>query len=150
MKIAWFTPFSLRSAIGEFSLYVTSAINEESTVDLWVVDAGERRWKTRLRVKPADRAVASPDLLDDYDVVVYNVGNYSRYHGEILDVLERRAGIAILHDRTYYDLYRARWRDRGASFTDRLAEHYGEVGLRHALESGEAQDAQWQFPLSKR
>src|SRR5205823_1572138 len=38
MRIAWFTPLSVRSAIGEFSVHVTRALREHADVELWNSD----------------------------------------------------------------------------------------------------------------
>ena len=38
MKIAWFTPFSTRSAIGEFSRHITDILAEHAEVEIWTPD----------------------------------------------------------------------------------------------------------------
>jgi hypothetical protein len=135
VRIAWFTPISVRSAIADFSVNVAEALSERGEIDLWTVDAGERPRSTSLATRPAEQAAECPEELEGYDAIVYNLGNYPRYHDAIVDALERRRGVVILHDRTYYDLFWARWHktDDPLTYADKLEAYYGEEGRRHAL-----------------
>ena len=138
MRIAWFTPFSVRSAIAEFSRHIVDALAEYADVTLWTVSGDEAMRPTRLRREDAARAVDRIDLLDDYDVVVYNFGNHHRYHGPIVDVARNRSGIVLLHDRTYRNLFEDYWRDRGsaATYVAKMEKHYGAPGRDAAVATG--------------
>src|SRR4051794_17001199 len=97
MKLAWFTPLSVRSAIAEFSVHVTAALAEHADVEIWAVDVDESSRETSLAVRDAADAATSPRALDRFDAVVYNLGNFARYHGTILETSRLRPGTVILH-----------------------------------------------------
>ena len=134
MKIAWFTPFSARSAIGEFSAHVTAALARHADVTLWTVDGDGPSHPTLLPFRPAAEAFAAPELLDEFDVVVYNAGNFLAYHALIVDTLAKRPGVVILHDRTCRALYVPRWLEAGWEvYAEKMIAFYGERGHRSVL-----------------
>jgi glycosyltransferase involved in cell wall biosynthesis/ribosomal protein S18 acetylase RimI-like enzyme len=135
VKLAWFTPLGARSAIAEFSVHVTAALAEQVHVEIWAVDADARSHETPLVVHDARDAAASPRALDRFDAVVYNLGNFARYHGAIVETSRLRPGTVVLHDRTYHHLFREYWRERShdARFAAVLAESYGDAGRDYAL-----------------
>ena len=114
MKIAWFTPFCTGSAIGRYS----AAILDELTPDHEVVvfatglDGGAASHRPHL---PTERIDARTDFaalgrsLAAFDIVVYNLGNYAMFHGDILRAQRERPGVAILHDFATYGLF-STWR----------------------------------------
>jgi glycosyltransferase involved in cell wall biosynthesis/ribosomal protein S18 acetylase RimI-like enzyme len=135
MKLALFTPLSEQSAIAEFSVNVGEALAQYADVTLWGVTADEPTRQTRLQTRNAYDAVMEPRRLNAYDVVVYNLGNYWRYHSAVVDMSRARRGTVILHDRTYHHLFREYWRERGqqARFAASLATHYGDTGRDYAM-----------------
>lgn len=98
MKIAWFTPFSCKSAIGMVSRDICEKLSEKEEVDIWTHDTSDII-STKLKVNSFS---AGDDLsvLKEYDHIIYNMGNFAGNHRDIYDVSQRYSGIVILHDQT--------------------------------------------------
>jgi len=137
MRIAWFTPYSTSSAIGELSQHVVGELARRCDVDLWITGADDAR--------PADvpvfDLVASPptdEQLAAYDACVYHYGDQADFHAAIHDVAVRRPGIVVLHDRVLQNLFAGMWisRDRDpARYVERMGALYGESASRIAREA---------------
>ena len=148
MRIAWFTPFSRRSAIAEYSEHVTTALASNASVDLWVADPGERR-ATSLRVVDFHSGPLPVDRLAEYDAIFYNIGDHLGFHGPIYDVSRAVPGIVILHDRICHNLFFNYWLSRGRPdrYVDLMETFYGSPGRRAAEESLEGlRPAVWSSP----
>jgi glycosyltransferase involved in cell wall biosynthesis/ribosomal protein S18 acetylase RimI-like enzyme len=156
MRIAWFTPFNRRSAVGEFAHQVTVELAEHADVEIWAPDIGEVR-STDL---PLRRFALEPELLRrlrDVDHIVYNIGDHLPYHAAIYDASRGYPGIVILNDRTYQHFFAAYWieRNRGARYIERMEAFYGTAGRRAAEDSlaglrepvWERDDDAMRFPL---
>ncbi len=103
MKIAWFTPFHDKSAIGQVSKDICEALLTTDEVDIFTPDF-ENNIKTHVPVK----YFSSPNNLqnlDRYDHVIYNMGNYLRNHGKIWEVMQMFPGIALLHDQIMLNFF---------------------------------------------
>jgi glycosyltransferase involved in cell wall biosynthesis len=138
VRIAWFTAFSPRSGIAEFSRRVTPAIARHADVDIWTPDEPPLL-ATEL---PLFRFDAEADLeseLAGYDVAVYSMGNTLRSHRPIHQVSQRHPGIVIVHDRVLHAMFVAGWWHDGGSidpiYISRMGTYYGEEGARVASES---------------
>lgn len=98
MKIAWFTPFSCKSAIGMVSRDICEKLSEKDEVDIWTHDTSDLI-STKLKV-----IFFSTDddlsVLREYDHIIYNMGNFAGNHRDIYDVSQLYSGIVILHDQT--------------------------------------------------
>lgn len=103
MRIAWCTPYTPRSAIGQFSARVVSALRDDhgALVDIFYpAGAGGRRWPDPGQPLGSD----APGVLTAYDRVVYNLGNHRAYHGQLLTLMPSIPGPVILHDVSLLDL----------------------------------------------
>jgi glycosyltransferase involved in cell wall biosynthesis len=130
MKIAWFTPFGSRSAIGEYSKHVVERLAEEIDVVLYVGASADRR-ATSVPTRLVTDAVDNPSVLDDADFVVYNLGDHFEYHGAIAHVSRLRPGVVVLHDRAYQHLFRGLWHqtdDWPDNFSRSMRFWYGDDG----------------------
>src|SRR5262245_55962767 len=101
MKIAWFTPYNPRSAIGDYGHAIVGALRGSGTEA--VVYAAEPDMDPRPSDLPVVRVPSEPDAgflatLDRFDALVYNFGDYMPYHRTIYDDALRRPGIVVLHD----------------------------------------------------
>lgn len=96
-SVAWFTPFQKKSSIGQFSQAVTQQLSTQARVDLWVAETGDLL-DTSLRLIPFARISRYENWLQEYDYVVYNLGNQTEDHGHIYNASQRHKGIVILHD----------------------------------------------------
>lgn len=98
MKIAWFTPFSSKSAIGMVSRDICEKLFEREEVEIWTHDDADLI-STSIKVNSFS---AGDDLsvLKEYDYIIYNMGNFAGNHRDIYDVSQKYSGIVILHDQT--------------------------------------------------
>ena len=111
MRIAWFTPFSPRSAIGHYSEVIVGELSKSHHVVLFVpadegVEAPRPTAHPLLTIPdlPTDEIVAS---LAGFDAVVYNMGNFPRYHLAVYETAVRFPGVVVLHDLVMRDFFMA-------------------------------------------
>jgi glycosyltransferase involved in cell wall biosynthesis/ribosomal protein S18 acetylase RimI-like enzyme len=133
VRVAWFTPFSSKSAIAEYSDHVTRALAGRCSVELWVAGAEDMR-PTPL---PVVDFTASPRVfnqLEDYDLVIYNMGDHLGFHGAIYDIAQDRPGVVVLHDRICHNFFFAYWMSRGRPdrYVEMMDDFYGDAGRRAA------------------
>jgi len=104
LKIAWFTPFYTESAIGQVSKLVCEELQNTCEVDVFAFEQGQTIASSVPVVKfsPVDFDVRR---LEAYDHVVYNMGNYARNHREVWQVMQRHAGILLLHDQIMQNFF---------------------------------------------
>jgi glycosyltransferase involved in cell wall biosynthesis len=156
MRIAWCTPFTVRSAIGGISAIVVEALRryEHVDVDIWYPEGtGGRTWPDRGQPFGGDPA----GQLAEYDAVVYNMGDHAEYHGPILDLSHMLPGLVVLHDLSLVHLVSNRLVAVDDDyFISVMQRWYGPRGRRAALEALEARgDWAWraetvqQFPLTE-
>jgi glycosyltransferase involved in cell wall biosynthesis len=138
VRIAWFTPFATRSAIGEFGRHVTAALAAHADVDIWTADQAPLH-QSDLRIIHFNGAEDLDGARADYDALVYNMGNYLAFHGEIHAVSQRHPGIVILHDRVLHHMFSVMWQSAPESvdvtYVSRMATYYGAAGETVARES---------------
>lgn len=138
MRIAWFTPLSARSAIGEFSVHVTKALSAFAEVEIWTSDAPPHH-PTDLRVIPYSFESEELELLESRDAIVYNMGDYLPFHGQMHTVAQRYPGVVILHDRVLHHLYAGMWLNAPEpdreTYVERMRAYYGEEGAEVARAS---------------
>lgn len=94
VKIAWFAPFDQSNGIGDYSKHVTNALAKHHEVHLWLFEQ-EKKQSTLLHTVMYDVTVEL-SALDQYDMIVYNVGN-ALFDHKIYDIMRKKAGIVILH-----------------------------------------------------
>lgn len=104
-RLAWFTPFTRRSAIGVCSKRVVEVLSESFDVEVWHPDLGDPI-ETTVRRRPFSPSEgASAESLDEYAHVVYNLGNNYEFHGGIWRTANRRPGVTVLHDAVMYHFF---------------------------------------------
>lgn len=142
MRIAWFTPLSTQSAIGEFSVHVTAELAKHADVEIWTSDKPPYH-ATDLPVLQYSRDSEDLNALGDREVVVYNMGDYLPFHGDMHTVARRHPGMVILHDRVLHHLYAGMWLTEAKQFpevyVERMRVYYGIVGEKVARESLEGE-----------
>jgi len=131
MKIAWFTPFSKKSAIGRCSRGIVEALAKFSQVDVMCFDTDEIH-STDVRVRTFTASANVTDaILAEYEIVVYNFGNYLPFHRGIYEVSLRCRGIAILHDFVMHHFFAGYYLDHlkvPREYERALERLYGEAG----------------------
>jgi len=142
MRIAWFTPLSTRSAIGEFSCHVTSSLSAFAEIEIWTSDEPPYH-PTEQPVIQYSPEAEDLKLLPMRDAIVYNMGDYLPFHGHMHTVAQREPGVVILHDRVLHHLYAGMWLQSSEpereTYVERMRAYYGEEGAevaRASLEGG--------------
>jgi glycosyltransferase involved in cell wall biosynthesis len=131
MRIAWFTPLSHRSAIGEFSVHVTAELARLADVELWTADEPPFL-ETQLPVVTYSQESHELDRLGEQDAIVYNLGDYLPFHRDIFAVSRNHPGVVILHDRVLHHLFAGMWLTgvdpKRQLYVERMRAYYGESG----------------------
>jgi glycosyltransferase involved in cell wall biosynthesis len=142
MRIAWFTPLSAASAIGEFSCHVTKTLSDVAEVEIWTSDEPPYH-DTHF---PVIRYLDDTDnlaTLSMSDAVVYNMGDYLPFHGHMHAVAQRVPGVVILHDRVLHHLYAGLWLNAPEpareTYVERMRAYYGDAGAEIARASLEGE-----------
>ena len=104
MRIAWFTPFVKKSAIGKVGAQICEELAKEHNVEVWTAHTQDLI-ETSVPVRTIHVADAETEL-HGYDAIIYNMGNYTEFHKEIYDVSQRVPGIVILHDQNMFHFWK--------------------------------------------
>lgn len=104
MRIAWFTPFSPRSAIGQVSKLVCEELRKSDDVYIFAPEDGEII-STAAPVMKFNPLTFQTEQLSRYDFVVYNMGNYALYHRAVWQVMQKYPGILLLHDQIMHNFF---------------------------------------------
>jgi glycosyltransferase involved in cell wall biosynthesis len=142
VRIAWFTPLSSRSAIGEFSCHVTAALSAFAEIEIWTSDQPPYH-PTALPVIGYSHESDDLKLLPSRDAIVYNMGDYLPFHANMHVVAQRNPGVVILHDRVLHHLYAGMWLQAAEPerelYVERMRAYYGEDGAEAARSSLEGE-----------
>ena len=139
MKIAWITPFSVRSAIGRFSALVTAELQargHEVTIIRCEADTGDPtpRHATELPVFYwTDWDPKHIEVL--FDVVVFNLGDNYGFHGGVIPLIDRVLGIGIFHDFFIYHLF------SGWYYQEKIADEVRDREIAYAYDAATAAQA---------
>jgi glycosyltransferase involved in cell wall biosynthesis len=138
MRIGWFTPLSKRTGISKYSLSAASALAAHADVDVWTTHRDDD-YAIDLPVRSIDELLGDMDVLDAYDLVIYNLGNNPDMHSDIFDVYERYPGVVIQHDKSMAHFMRVAMSNSAdtSRYSDLLHHYYGPKAAgqasRHAL-----------------
>ena len=99
MKIAWFTPFSQKSAIGRYSVSATDVLAEMYDICICIAkeETDEELHETMLP-KMFYSIEDDEKIRNQFDLCVYNMGNNYSYHKYVYEMSKRIPGIVIVHD----------------------------------------------------
>jgi glycosyltransferase involved in cell wall biosynthesis len=131
MNIGWFTPLSVKSAIARFSVAVAAELSQLARVDLCHFDRGPIHKTDVPVVKFRSAEAVSAQALKQYDITIYNFGNYLPYHGDIYTLSRRCPGISILHDFVMHHFFAAYYLERAQdpdAYALLMEAQYGEEG----------------------
>lgn len=137
MTIAWFTPFSRKSAIARVSAAVVRELAQVARVDLWYPETAEPRSSPVRAFSFSRSADIDARVLKKYDLVVYNLGNHLPFHGEIYETARRIPGLCILHDLVMQHFFLSYFLERHKQperYVEAMERHYGPEGRQTALE----------------
>jgi len=138
MRIAWFTPFNIESAIGRYSKFAAEALSEFADVDIYVFQK-DNLHKTKLNVIYFENEDVVKKL-DNYDIVIYNIGDNYEYHAPIYDIAQIYRGIIINHDVCLHNFFRGYYyghRNDVQTYQDNLKRLYGEEMAMEIVKAGD-------------
>ena len=131
MKLAWFTPFGTKSAIGNVSKVICEELQRQGhAVDIFSAEQ-EDRIDTPVNVKVYTSETIDISELAQYDDVFYNMGNNGTWHSQIWETMKRFPGKVVLHDRFMSGFFRQYFKESGEQkgyelFRSAMLEYYGE------------------------
>jgi glycosyltransferase involved in cell wall biosynthesis len=136
VKIAWVTPFSRRSAIGQYSAVIVERLRTLADVTVFASDVSPgSESKSWLPDADVHGILQMPlegllEVLDDFTLQVYNLGNYLAFHRVIYELALARPGIAVLHDVVMYHFfigYYLQYRKDPTGYLDEVMFSHGAV-----------------------
>ena len=133
MRIAYFSPLSPQpSGISDYSEELLPQLATHADIDLFVdgFRCNNPKVTTYFRFFDYRHASSALDRLNDYDAIVYHLGNDHRYHAGIYDVMCHHPGIVVFHDFALQDFFLALARDTGDVniYLNEIAACHGEYG----------------------
>lgn len=134
MRLAYFSPLPpQKSGISDYSEELLSYLGKYYDIDLWVSgDKPNNSLCKKYRVIYYRNSKTKLSKLDDYDVILYNIGNNPEYHAEIYDVFLHYPGYVILHDFVLYYLitgYFLDYKKDRIGYIREFYENYGNEGI---------------------
>ncbi|HKG15569.1 MAG TPA: hypothetical protein VKB12_19775, partial [Pyrinomonadaceae bacterium] len=141
MKLAYFSPLGPQpSGIADYS--------EELAPHLVAAGAGVTLFVDGFRPSNDSLAASFPvrdyrrdpsalDTLDEFDAVLYHLGNDHRYHAGIFDAMRARPGVTVFHDFALQDFFLGLARERGdlRIYLEELEACHGERAAGEASEA---------------
>ncbi|WP_251555328.1 glycosyltransferase family 4 protein [Neobacillus muris] len=137
MKIAWFTPFSTKSAIGYYSKTAAEHLSKYCEVDLFLFEK-ENIIDTSLKKYFFTKDDRLQETLSAYDFIVYNLGNYPPFHLDIYEVSRKVKGIVILHDFVMHHFflgYYLNYKKNKQEYRQEFLSLYGPEALKYVDDS---------------
>jgi 2-polyprenyl-3-methyl-5-hydroxy-6-metoxy-1,4-benzoquinol methylase/glycosyltransferase involved in cell wall biosynthesis len=115
MHLAYFSPLGpQRSGISDYSEELLPHLAEGAEITLFVdgFHPSNRELSSRFEVCDYQRQRSALRNLDQYDAVVYHLGNDHRYHAGILDAMKQRSGVVVFHDFALQEFFLGLARER--------------------------------------
>jgi glycosyltransferase involved in cell wall biosynthesis len=105
MKIAYFSPMPpARTGIATYSSYLVPELAARCDVTVFSPDVSDWRAPANCRVVNFRADPFILKSLDEYDQVVYHLGNNPWFHLDIYQAFLQRSGLVVLHDLVLYYL----------------------------------------------
>jgi hypothetical protein len=151
MKLAWYTPYSRRSAIALFSKEVVSSLLElghEVTIIRSEAAHSDSMKTSRERVCEVITAESIDSNVTDYlggfDCVLYNIGNHLGNHYYCLPHQAQMPGITVLHDYILHNLL-IEWlqQHNNESYLDKLNAEAGKDAVQSYQAASDDLSRKW-------
>src|SRR5947207_5264612 len=116
MRLAYFSPLGpQRSGISDYSEELLPHLAAEAEITLFVdgFQPASRELTSTFEVRNYRRQRSSLRDLDQFDAVVYHMGNDHRYHTGILEAMQHRSGVIVFHDFALQEFFLGLARARG-------------------------------------
>lgn len=136
MRVAWFTPFSKKSAIGKYNKLLTNELIDSIDVDLWLPQRNDL-FPTRLKKFFFTGNDNLTHVLKKYDVIIYNLGNFLGFHKDIYEISRKIKGVIILHDYVLHHFfadYYLNYRKNQWEYLNDIRKYYGKKARQRALD----------------
>jgi len=140
MKLAYFSPLGpQRSGISDYSEELLPHLAGGADITLFVdgFHPLNRELTSRFEVRDYRRHRSALRELEDFDAVVYHMGNDHRYHTGILKASQQRSGIVVFHDFALQEFFLGLARERGdlRLYLDEVESCHGNEARQSAAES---------------
>ncbi len=140
MKLAYFSPLNPQaSGISDYSEELLPYLAAHANIDLFVdgFQPSNPKIITQFRWFDYHREPSVLHRLQNYDAVVYHMGNDHRYHAGMLEVARENPGIVVFHDFALQDFFLglARARGRVEVYLKEVAACHGDAATREAAEA---------------
>ena len=115
MKLAYFSPFNPQpSGISDYSEELLPYLAAHADIDLFVdgFQPANEELLERFQCFDYRRNAQVIDTLQEYDAIVYHLGNDHRYHTGIVRVMRQHPGVAVFHDFALQDFFLGQARDQ--------------------------------------
>lgn len=136
MRLAYFSPLSpQKSGIAVYSEVLIQNLSNLYDIDLWVNDKVDNAICNKYNVIRYDLKKPCFEKLEEYDVILYNLGNNPFYHSEMYGIFLKYPGIVILHDYVLYYLITGYYLNLTKNCNDYFKEfhyNYGDIGIHFA------------------
>ncbi len=146
MKIAWFSPLSpVPSGISDYSEELLPSLARHASIDIYIDPSYTPSNSGIVRSFTVRRFDPEAFKAEDYDRIVYHMGNDFSAHRYIHEAMRRFPGVVVLHDLVLMGFYAARQRAGRdfPGFIRFLQQFYPDK----AAWIGEQCDGRYPFPL---
>lgn len=131
MKLAYFSPLRPQpSGISDYSEALLPKLAKSAEITLFVdgFHPANPEISSRFQIFDYRRQRSLLRRLEEFDAVVYHMGNDHRYHSGILEAMQVRPGIVVLHDFALQDFFLglARERNRPEWYLQEVEFCYGK------------------------
>ena len=116
MHLAYFSPLGpQRSGISDYSEELLPHLAAGAEITLFVdgFHPSNRELSSRFEVCDYQRQRSALRNLDQFDAVVYHLGNDHRYHAGMLEAMQQRHGVVVFHDFALQEFFLGLARERG-------------------------------------
>src|SRR5579859_1377895 len=135
MKIAWFTPFSKKSAIGKCNAIIISELAKKHDVTIFSSDADNvvECWLPNARIhflRHIDLKILYHSM-DSFDLLIYVLGDNPDFHRAIYELSLEKPGLVILHDLVMHHFflsYCLTYKNSQDAYLNALAYSHGQAG----------------------
>src|SRR6266550_9298353 len=140
MKLAYFSPLGpQRSGISDYSEELLPHLAAGADITLFVdgFHPMNRDLTSRLEVHDYRRQRSSLRGLEQFDAVVYHMGNDHRYHAGILEAMQKRSGVVVFHDFALQEFFLGLARERNdlRLYLDEVEFCHGKAARKEAAET---------------
>ncbi|MCK4493080.1 MAG: glycosyltransferase [Methylococcales bacterium] len=131
MEIALLSPLPpQQSGIADYVFHLLKGLIKSENINVTLFSNGNIDNLLNCKVIHIDTLVKNQ--LNDYDLIIYQLGNNIHYHQYMLDLLKQYGGIVHLHDLVLHHMiagmnYNADDEQMGEAYFDLIENHYGKA-----------------------